>query len=132
MMPRKTKKKIIFPRQSYTFKRKKFLNSVSQAAYDKEKLKHLIGKSSDQDLKAIVEVVQNFLNKNYPSVSKKYRESFIPHKTIIRKLGDPRTSVKKKRTFLLRRVQKGGLPFLLPLLSPIIGSLISAGISSAL
>jgi hypothetical protein len=83
-------------------------------------------------LKALTEVTHNLLKQNYPNTKKKtYLKKLGPFKNIIRKLANSKTTTKQKRNLLLRQNnQAGGLPFMIPLLAPIISSLISAGIQA--
>lgn len=129
------KRNLHIPTRSWTIRHREFIKQLERVAAEKNPfgVSELLKKSKPGELKALVEIAQNLLKKNYPSTGKRYLKKLIPHKGIIRKLASKRTPIKSKRTLLLRESnQSGGLPFLVPLLAPIVTSLISAGIQAAI
>ena len=114
---------IHIPSNSLIVKHHRFLKKLAST----ENPAHLIRKAKASELKALTEIAQNLLRNNYPVSGKRFIQRLAPYKGLIRKLAQPKRSIKEKKTLLLN--QKGGLPFLVPLLTPIIGSLIAAAIS---
>ena len=123
------------PRSSLVVRHRHFLHKLFQAAKYKTptELAKIIQSANSNQIKALSELSQNLLKATYPKTTKAYLRKMKPFKDVIRKLGSVRSSVKaKQRTLLQQNLQHGGLPFLVPLLAPIIGSLLSAGISATI
>jgi hypothetical protein len=129
----------MIPQTSFAFKHRVFLNKLLQAAREVEEgrlqptyLASLIKSARPSELKALCEVSENLLKKRYQP-KKRFLRVLLPFKKLIRRLACRKTSVSSKKQALLRNnTQVGGLPFLVPLLAPIIGTLISAGIEAAI
>jgi hypothetical protein len=120
------------PSRSQALHHRTFLKKLSAVSKNPVKVANLLRNAKSSELKAITEVSKNLLKKNYPITAKKYLKKLSPFKSIIRNLANKKKTAKQKRDLLLRHNnQSGGLPFMIPLLAPIIGSLISAGISAA-
>ena len=133
--PRKNKTVLTLPSHSATARNRSFLKNLHVVASQgtPSKLANVIRQASADQVKALSELSYNFLRAQYPKKTRGYIKSLLPFKKTIRKLGNKSTPIKeKKKVLLYQNVQHGGLPFLAPLLAPIVGSLISAGISSAL
>lgn len=132
--------KVLLPTNSRTFKHRLFLQKlhrsaqeVSQGNRPSEDLNRLLREASSTELKALCEVTENLLKKQYPKTGNRFIKKLIPFKTLIRRLACRKIPPTAKRQALIRtNTQTGGLPFLVPLLAPIIGTLISAGIEAAL
>lgn len=120
------------PKRSFVLRQRDFLKKLSKVAKDPLKVTKVLKQSKPSELKALAEITKNLLKKSYPSTGKRYLKKLLPFKGIIRKLANKNTTTNQKRNILLRQNnQAGGLPFLIPLLAPIITSLISAGIQAA-
>lgn len=124
-------RRLLIPKDSLTVRRRAFLRNLSQAAYQPSQVARLLRKANPNDLKAIAEIAHNLLHKKFPVQNKEFLRNFTPHKNILRKLANLRTSISKKRDLLLRQNQTGGIGFLVPLLAPLLGTLISAGVQAA-
>lgn len=119
-------KQILIPKDSLTIKHRLFLKRLSKAAYDPTVLRKLLSQAKPEELKALVEVIVNLLERNYPT-GKGYLKGLYPFRGLLRKLSRSKTSIIKKRHILLRQnQQKGGLAFLVPLLAPLLGTLLSS------
>jgi hypothetical protein len=129
----------MIPTDSFAFKHRLFLHELLQAAREVKEgrqpptyLTSLIKSARSSELKALCEVTENLLKKRYQP-KKRFLRALLPFKKLIRRLACRKTSVSVKKQALLRNnTQVGGLPFLVPLLAPIIGTLISAGIEAAI
>ena len=145
-MKRKTAKSVIpiggkhprllhIPQRSRIIKHQSFLKKLYKTvkSTNRPDLAHVLQKASPSEIRAISETSQNLLKRTYPKTDKRFLKRLLPFKSIIRKLANPKTTVPQKRQVLLKQnLQSGGLPFLVPLLAPILGSLISAGIQSTI
>lgn len=106
---------------------------IEQGKRSPQDLKLLLQRASSSEIKALSEISQNLLQKSFPTLTKRLIRTLFPFKTLIRRLASSKTNITQKRKLLLRRKpQKGGFAFLIPLLAPIVGTLISAGIQAAL
>lgn len=131
---------VLVPTDSNTFKKRLFLldlrriaHEVSEGKRPVEDLNSLLKGASPSELKALCEVTENLLKKRYPKTGKQFLKKLLPFKALIRRLACRKTRISTKRQALVRtNTQSGGLPFLVPLLAPIVGTLISAGIEAAL
>ncbi len=86
--------------------------------------KAILMKSDPELIKTIAEISQNILNGNL-TLSKKSKASLQKHKSLLRKLGAPKISVKKRRNLICKNQVGGFLPLLLePVLSTIVAHLI--------
>ena len=134
---RLTKKKSIhFPTRSLVVLHRVFLESLVKSANHKQRLKALLGNAQSSQLKALVECCRNILQNNIP-VRKPIIQKLTPFKQLIRKISKSPSNTKKatavvKRLLLKHNNQTGGLPFLVPLLAPVLGTLLSAGIDAAI
>jgi hypothetical protein len=135
-----TKPNLSIPRQSQVLKELKFLRQlhtlaqqVHQGSRPEQDLYDHLKSASASQIKALSEVSQNLLEGNFPKTSQRLIQKLNPFKTLIRRLASLKTNATQKRQFLLRRThQRGGFAFLLPLLAPIVGTLISAGLKKVL
>lgn len=117
------------PKKSLAVKQKKFLHHLFRAARQPKKVSLLLRRASPSQIKALGELSYNLLHRSLPHTNSRQVTQLKPHRSVFRKLGDRNLSVAQKKKFLLRRVnQSGGLPFLIPFLAPIIGTLVAAGI----
>ena len=104
-------------------------NSESQdllkvLSHCKPKIRNAILKNCENDLIPIIcDCVYNVMKGNVPSLTQEKVNELASHKTSLIKL-TKKVSIKKKRNIL---VQKGGgfLPFLLPLVAPLIVKAVS-------
>ena len=129
------KRNLHIPKRSSLIRHREFITNLENVAAEKNLfgVSTLLKNSTPGQLKALVEIAQNLLKRNYPKTEKRFLKKLIPHKGIIRKLASRKIPIKSKRALLLRKSnQSGGLPFLVPLLAPIVTSLISAGIQAAI
>lgn len=131
------KKHLLVPTQSYVYKHRYFLHrllnivrKVANGEQSPERLYLFIRKASPLEIKALVEVCRNVLQKKHPETSVGFIKKIIPFKDLIRRLACGKTPLQSKRKALTTQV--GGLPFLIPLLAPIVSTLISAGIQAAI
>lgn len=124
-----------FPRSSRVIKHQPFLKKLyktAKQAKSSRQLDSLLKQAKPSEIQAISETSQNLLKKTYPKTDKRFLKLLLPFKSIIRKIASPKTTARQTKNILRKQnTQTGGLPFLVPLLAPIIGSLISAGIESA-
>lgn len=125
-MPRR----IVIPTHSLVIQRRAFLKKVSQAAYEPKKVTRILQKAHPNDLRALAEIAYNLLHKKFPVQNKAFLQNFVPYKILLRKLGNQKIPLTKKKELLLRQNnQSGGLGFLVPLLAPILGTLISSALN---
>lgn len=128
-----TSSRLWIPRDSLTVQNKSFLRKLSKAANDQKKVQDLLKKATPNQIRALSEVALNILQNNLPNTGKQFVNNLLPFKSILRQLSQRKSSPTKKRDQLLRQNnQKGGLPFLIPLLAPLLGTLVSAGIQAAI
>ena len=130
---RLTKKKSIhFPTRSLVVLHRVFLETLVKSANNKQRLKAVLTNATSSQLKALVECCRNILEKNIP-VRKPIIQKLTPFKQLIRKISNTtKKPATVKRLLLKHNNQTGGLPFLVPLLAPVLGTLISAGIDAAI
>jgi hypothetical protein len=134
------KPNIVIPKDSRVIKDLKFLRQlhtlaqqVHQGSRPEQDLHDYLRKASASQIKSLSEVSQNLLDRNFPKTSKRLIQKLNPFKTLIRRLASSKINSTQKRQLLLRRThQRGGFAFLLPLLAPIVGTLISAGLKKVL
>ena len=118
-----------------TFLRKlhKIAQQVQEGKRPEQDLHDQLQRATASQIKALSEVSQNLLHRNFPKITHRLIRKLIPFKSLIRRLASPQISSTQKRQLLLRRThQRGGFAFLLPLLAPIVGTLISAGLEKVL
>ena len=105
---------------------------------EREKKKMLtmeIEKATEDDIESLAELCRNFLNGACPGTTKKIVQRLMTHRYYIRKLASWKTGVQQKKKFLLSHMKKklrGGAFPLLPLITPIISSIIGGALSSAI
>lgn len=129
----KKNQQLHIPSSSLLSRHQRFLRKLSQVAENPKQLKKLLKKATASEIKSLVEVVYNLLKNTYPGTSRKLISLLKPFKKLLRQLTCCQTNVAEKRRLLLHQNQKGsGLPFLIPLLAPIVGQLIASGISARL
>ena len=94
-------------------------------------LGHPVQQASDDEICAICELCQNALNGSLPVSTTVLKQKLNPFKKLLRKIGRGQDSIEKKRRQIASsvRAQQGGLP-LIPILAPIISSLIGSAIAS--
>jgi hypothetical protein len=135
-IPASSKKRVIhLPLSSATARHRGFLKKLYQAvtADDKGSISKLLQKASVGEIRALAEISQNLLRKTYPETGKKFLSRLRPFKNLLRTLACCQTTDRQKRQILLRENrQTGGLPFIVPLLAPLVGHLLAAGISAAI
>jgi hypothetical protein len=128
------------PRHSHVLKDIPFLRKlhtlaqqVQQGRQPEHVLYDALKGTTASHIKALSEVSQNLLNRNFPKPNQRLIQKLNPFKKLIRQLASSRINSTQKRHLLLRRThQRGGFAFLLPLLAPIVGTLISAGLKKVL
>lgn len=135
-IPTSRKNQLIhIPLSSVTARHRKFLYKLYKAAAKKDSagVKRILQKSTSPELRSLAEVSQNLLKKTYPNTSRKFLTQLTPFKKLLRDLACCQTSDRQKRQILLQtHRQVGGLPFIIPLLAPLVGQLLATGISAAL
>lgn len=132
--------RVLMPTRSKAFKERLFLQDLQRIAQEvsegrrpPEHLNQLLQEATSSELKALCEVAGNLLRRKHPKTGKRFLKKLLPFKTLIRRLACRKTPLSAKRQSLVRtNTQTGGLPFLVPLLAPIVGTLISAGIEAVL
>lgn len=133
------------PTKSYTVKNIQFLRKLLRFVKRNKpvELVQLLKKATASEIKAISEVTQNLLQKTHPLTVRHSAEQeqeqdqqldpLRPFKHLIRRLACKKTTTTDKRKLLLQtNNQRGGLPFLVPLLAPLIGQLLATGIAAAI
>lgn len=132
--------RVLVPTKSNAFKHRVFLQNLHRIAREVSEgkrpavdLSELLKDASPSELRALCEVTQNLLKKRFPKTGNGFIKKLRPFKALIRRLACPKISLAaKKKTLVRSNIQTGGLPFLVPLLAPVIGTLISAGIEAAI
>lgn len=119
-----------FPVHSLVVRNQPFLKQVYHALKnnDEASLRRIIRRANSDEIKAICEISQNLLRGNFPKKDKKFLWSLRPYKNILRKISCRNVSINKKKKIL----QEGGALPLLPILAPIISSLIGSAITTAI
>ena len=114
-----------FPVHSLVVRNQPFLKQVYHALKnnDEASLRRIIRRANSDEIKAICEISQNLLRGNFPKKDKKFLWSLRPYKISCRNV-----SINKKKKIL----QEGGALPLLPILAPIISSLIGSAITTAI
>lgn len=121
------------PKSSLVARHRAFLRQLNQASKDPAQIKKLLKKASTSQINSVAEISLNLLRGSYPHTTRKYLARLKSSKNLLRKLACCQTTSQQKRRLLLEKnTQTGGLPFLVPLLAPIVGQLIATGISAAL
>lgn len=138
------------PTKSYTVKNIQFLRKLLRFVKRNKpvELVQLLKKATASEIKAISEVTQNLLQKTHPLTVRhsavrhsaeqeqeqdQQLDPLRPFKHLIRRLACKKTTTTDKRKLLLQtNNQRGGLPFLVPLLAPLIGQLLATGIAAAI
>lgn len=119
--------KLVLPKNSCVIKQRKFLFKLAKTLNSPAKTSVLLKKAKTNELKALKEISRNLLLRNLPLTRSSIRK-LSTHKTLFRKLANSQSP----RQTLIQQNQKGGLPFLLPLLAPILGGLLSVGLERAI
>lgn len=122
------------PRHSLTSRHQAFLLKLFRASKNPTQVAKLLRKASFSQIQALSEIALNLLQDNIPLQSKIFKQ-LLPYRRIVRQLANQRTSPAQKKRLLIRTnsVQTGGvLPFLIPFLAPIAGTLAAAGIEQLL
>ena len=99
----------------------------------------LIREASDDEIQTLAEMAFNALKGQYPERVTTLREKLKSYRGLMRKLSDEKVTIGAKRQKIIqsfrakmKRQQQGGAFPLLPLLAPVIGSLLSALIPRSL
>lgn len=122
-------KKLIIPKNSSVVRHRKFLKKIYSAADSESELKAIVKRAKASEISALSEISQNLLNRRYPVKDSRFLSQIRRFKGLIRKLACSNTSYpQKKRLLLHKNVQTGGLPFLVPLLAPLIGQLLLSAV----
>jgi len=121
------------PRNSLILKNFDFLHELYNFLKQKKNKEAAsrIRHATDEEIQTICELCHNGLNGNLPISRLSLRQKLNPVKRLLRKLGRGNDSFESKRRSLATSVrnQHGGLP-LIPLLAPIISSLLGSVIAS--
>ena len=122
------------PRNSLTRKHKNFLLQLFRASKNPQRVAQLLRKANSSQIQALSEVAFNLLQRKIP-VRATFLKKLYPYRGVVRLLANRKTPVNQKKKLLLRanNTQTGGvLPFLIPFLAPIAGTLAAAGIEQLL
>ena len=125
---------VIPPSNSLTKRHQSFLLKLFRASQNQARAAQILRKATPHQIQALSEVALNLLQHNIPLRSK-FRKQLYPFRQVIRRLANETTAPSQKRKLLLKAnaVQTGGvLPFLIPFLAPIAGTLAAAGIEQLL
>ena len=126
-------KELTIPPESHIVKHFSFLNHLHQLLKqgDNKRAQKLIQQATHGEMCALCELAQNALQGTLPVSPKVLRRKLGPVKDIVRSLANTKNSVGKKRKEFVKLIQHGGLP-ILPILAPIISSLLGSAIASQL
>ena len=125
---------VIPPSNSLTWRHHSFLLKLFKASTNQRRVVQILRKATPSQIQALGEVALNLLQRNIPLRSK-FRKQLYPYREVVRRLANAKTAPSEKKKLLLRAnsVQSGGvLPFLIPFLAPIAGTLAAAGIEQLL
>lgn len=125
---------VIPPSNSLTRRHHSFLLKLFRASTNPTRVAQILRKANPNQIQALSEVALNLLQRNIPLRSK-FRKQLYPYREVVRRLANENASPSQKKKLLLRTnsVQTGGvLPFLIPFLAPIAGTLAAAGIEQLL
>lgn len=123
----------VLPKNSLAVKHKRFLQKLFRSAKNPRQLSTVLRRAKPQEIRSLGEIAYNLLHRSLPNTSRKLVTTLKPYRSIFRKLGNTKASVPQKRQLLLRQAhQSGGLPFLIPFLAPILGTLVAAGIDQVI
>ena len=96
----------------------------------------ILQRASDNEIQALAEMAQNALQGKYPQEIDVLREKLKPDKTLLRALCRGDVPLKLKRQKIIRalksRIQRGGALPLIPILAPLLGSLLSSLVAKSL
>ena len=122
----------LLPRNSLTHRHRTFLLKLLQTAQKNSNVSTLLKKATPTQINALSEIALNLLQRNFPVRANDIKKLY-PYRGLVRQLASRKTPPTRKKKLLLRKVQTGGiLPFLIPFLAPIAGTLAAAGIERLL
>ena len=131
--------RVVIPSSALVVKHKNFIRRLYEAAALKKSptaVKLLIASAKPKELLALCESASNVLRGTFPNLTGEKVKRLVPFKHLIRTLGCPFTSLEEKRKILLRRgslykdQQTGGVLPIIPLLAPIVSSLVGSAIGA--
>lgn len=123
-----------FPPNTLVFKHRRFIEKIHQTALsgNEKKLKTILDQATEEEVLALCELSRNILRDTFPELNYNKLRKLRPYKKLLRKLSCRNTPIEAKKTFLRQKFkqQRGGaIPFLISLLAPVVGSLISAAVT---
>ncbi len=117
--------KMKLPRRSLCYRNAKFLRKLFQAfKRSRQRGFKLIKEASAEQIETLAEATANVLAGKYPKKSKKYITQLRKHRRLLREISSPTLDTETKRHKLVHN--QDGRGFFLPLLAPLIGTLLSA------
>ena len=132
------KQTLTIPSNSLVLKNVAFLRQLHNALRFKkiDQAISILQQASDNEIQTLVEMSHNALQGCYPQKVPVLREKLKPDKCLLRTLCQDDLSIKSKRKKLIHalrsRIQRGGGLPLVPLLAPILGSLLSGLVTKSL
>lgn len=123
-----------FPAGSLLLKHRKFIEKIYRSGLSKNenKLKAIINQATADEVLALCELSRNILRDTVPNLDRRKIRKLRQFKTLLRKLSCRNTPINAKKELLRQKFkqQRGGaIPFLVSLLAPLVGSLISAAVT---